>query len=298
MPPTPTALDNQRARIVVDSSSNVPQMLLAEYKMLEVPTLVNFGTESLRNNVELASDVFYARLTQSTQLPTTSQPPPSFFVEAYQQAFAEGAEHILVITVSHKFSGTFASAQTATQEFPQEVAAGRFTLWDSASASIGSGWQALIAARMFEQGVELATLLARLEKIRATTVGYVTLENLKYAARSGRVSNLQAGIGDLLQVKPVMEVIQGRFAPVGRVRGRKRAIRDVIDRFHASVGDRPVNLAVAHANTQGEAAELAAEVRNTLNIQELYTVDIGPAIATLTGPGTIALLGHPVDGEQ
>jgi DegV family protein with EDD domain len=281
MPPTPTALDNQRARIVVDSSSNVPPTLLAEYKMLEVPTLVNFGTESLRNNVDLSSEVFYARFAQSTQLPTTSQPPPPFFVAAYQQAFAEGAEHILVITVSHKFSGTFASAQTATQEFPEALAAGRFTLWDSASASIGSGWQALVAARMLEQGVELATLLARLEQIRASTVGYVTLETLKYAARSGRVSNLQAGIGDLLQVKPVMEVIQGRFAPVGR--------------FHASVGNRPVNLAVAHANTPNEAAELAAEVRNTLKIQELYTVDIGPAIATLTGPGTIALLGHPVD---
>lgn len=295
MTPTPIALDNQRARIVVDSSSNVPPTLLTEYKMLEVPTLVNFGTESLRNNVDLSSEVFYARFAQSTQLPTTSQPPPSFFVAAYQQAFAEGAEHILVITVSHKFSGTFASAQTATQEFPEALAAGRFTLWDSASASIGSGWQALIAARMLEQGVELSTLLARLEKIRATTVGYVTLETLKYAARSGRVSNLQAGIGDLLQVKPVMEVIQGRFAPVGRVRGRKRAIREVIERFHASVGDRPVNLAVAHANTPSEAAELAAEVRTTLKIQELYTVDIGPAIATLTGPGTIALLGHPVD---
>jgi len=260
-----------------------------------VPTLVNFGTESLRNNVDLSSEAFYTRFAQSSQLPTTSQPPPSFFAAAYQQAFDEGAEHILVITVSTKFSGTFASAQTATQEFPEALAAGRFTLWDSASASIGSGWQALVAARMLEQGVELATLLARLEKIRATTIGYVTLETLKYAARSGRVSNLQAGIGDLLHVKPVMEVIQGRFAPVGRVRGRKRAIREVIERFHASVGDRPVNLAVAHANTPSEAAELAAEVRNIFKIQELHTVDIGPAIATLTGPGTIALLGHPVD---
>jgi len=288
-------LDNKRMRIVIDSSSNVPPALLAEYQMLEVPTLVNFGTDSFRNNIDLSSEAFYARFAQSTTIPTTSQPPPKFFADAYRQAFAEGAEQIIVFTVSAKLSGTFNSAQMATQEFAEAAEAGCFTVWDTASASIGGGWQAIVAARLLADGIDRPTLLARLEQVRSATIGYATLETLKYAAQSGRVSNLQAGIGDLLQVKPVMEVIQGRFAPVGRVRGRKRALRDMLERFHAAVGDRPVNVAVAHANVGGEAAELAREAGALLNVQELHIVDIGPAIAVLTGPGTLALLGHPAD---
>lgn len=284
-------LNGVHTRIVVDSSSNVPASLLAQYRMLEVPTLINFGGDSFRNHLDLTSEQFYERFAQSQILPTTSQPPPQFFADAYQQAFAEGAEHILVVTVSAKFSGTFTSAQIAAQTLGPE----RFTLWDSDSASIGSGWQALAAARMVAAELDWATLQERLEKIRSHTLIYATLETLKYAARSGRVSNVQAGIGDLLQVKPVMELRHGQFSPVGRVRTRKRAVRDVLERFHAQVGDRPVNVAVAHSHAGDEAAALAQAASELLNVQEMHIVDIGPAIACLTGPGTLALCGHPAD---
>jgi DegV family protein with EDD domain len=258
--------------------------------MIEVPTLVNFGTESYRNNVDLSADEFYARVAETGQMPTTSQPPPSFFVDAYQQAFAAGAEHILVFTASAKFSGTFNSAQTAAQELGNE----RFTLWDTDSASMGSGWQALVAARMIEDGVERATLVDHLTRIRAVTTGYATVETLKYAARSGRLSNFQAGLGDMLQVKAVLEVVQGRFAPVGRVRGRLRSLRDIVERFRTDVGDQPVNVAVAHANAVEEAARVAEDAQARLQVREMHVVEIGPAIATLAGPGIIAIIGHPV----
>lgn len=284
-------LDGVHTRIVVDSSSNAPANLLAQYRMLEVPTLIHFGSETFRNNIDLTSEQFYARFAQSQTLPTTSQPPPPFFADAYQQAFAEGADHILVVTVSAKFSGTFASAQLAAQAFGVE----RFTFWDSDSASIGSGWQALAAARMLADGMALAPMLERLENIRRHTIIYATLETLKYAARSGRVSNLQAGLGDLLQVKPVMELRYGQFTPVARVRTRKRAVRDLLERFHASIGDRPVHVAIAHSHALDEAAELTQLAGAVLKVAELHVVDIGPAIAVLTGPGALALCGHPAD---
>jgi DegV family protein with EDD domain len=287
----PIMLDGTRTRIVVDSSSNVPNVLLQQYRMLEVPALVNFGTESFRNNLDLSQEDFYARLLQGNEIPTTSQPPPHFFAAAYRQALAEGAKHVVVVTVSAKFSGTFASAQSATQGFDPE----RFTLWDSDSASIGSGWQAISAARLLERGVEQSDLLEQLAKVRAATIGYATVETLKYAARSGRLSNLQAGLGDLLQVKAIMEVIHGRFAAIGRVRGRKRSLHELVDRFQKDVGSRPVRVAIAHANVLAEAKTLADDARAVLNVQELLIVDVGPAIATLAGPGTLALLGHPVD---
>jgi DegV family protein with EDD domain len=283
-------LNGRRTRIVVDSSSTIPPDLVAQYGMIEVPTLVNFGADSFRNNIDLSPAQFYARIAEGGPWPTTSQPPPAYFADAYRQAFAEGAEHIFLCTVSGKFSGTFQSAQRAATEFGLE----RFTLWDSDSASMGSGYQAMLAARLMAEGVDEARLLDYLGQIRAVTVAYGTVESLKYAARSGRLSNFQAGVGDLLQVKAIFEVVQGRFSAIGRVRGRQRSLRAIVERFWQDVGDRHVRIAIAHANAPLEAQQVAADVQDRLNVRELHIVEIGPVIATLAGPGLVAVAGHPV----
>jgi DegV family protein with EDD domain len=256
-----------------------------------VPTLVIFGEQSFQNKHELSEADFYAKLTASKALPTTSQPPPAYFANAYQQAFAAGASHIVVVTVTGKLSGTFRSAQMATQDFGPE----HFTLWDSNSISMGGGWQAITAARMIEAGIAYATFFDRMTKLRADIIGFAALETLKYVARSGRVGNLQAGIGELLQVKPILELWDGEATVIARARGRKRSLQDVLDRLHKYYGDRPLNVGMLHANALEDAQQLLADARGVLNVREAIFSDIGPAIATLAGPGVVGIAGCPVD---
>lgn len=287
----PEPLTAQNTRIVVDTSSNVPDAFLQRYHMLEVPTLVIFGEESFRNKHELSDADFYTKMAASKALPTTSQPPPAFFADAYRQAFAEGAEHIFVTTVTSKLSGTFRSAQMASQEFDPA----RFTMWDSNSISMGGGWQAIMAARMLEAGIAHATFLDRLTKLRGDIIGFAALETLKYVARSGRVSNLQAGIGDLLQVKPILELWDGAATVITRVRGRKRSLQEVIERLHGRYGSRPIAAGLLHANALADAQLLEQAARQVLNVQEVCFSDIGPAIAALAGPGVVGLAACPTD---
>ncbi|HHY54962.1 MAG TPA: DegV family protein [Chloroflexi bacterium] len=287
---TPEVMTAHNTRIVVDTSSNVPDALLARYRMIEVPTLVIFGEESYRNKYDLSEQDFYARLATSKVSPTTSQPPPAYF-DAYRQAFAEGAEHIMVVTVTSKLSGTFRSAQMAAQEFGVE----RFTLWDSNSISIGGGWQAIMAARLLERGVSAEVFLSKMGRLRGEIIGFAALETLKYVARSGRVSNLQAGVGELLQVKPILELWDGAATVIARVRGRKRSLQEVIERLHKFYGDRPLNVGVIHANALADAEALLAQAREVLHIDEAQFSDIGPAIAALAGPGVVGLAGCPND---
>ncbi|MFN3331678.1 MAG: DegV family protein [Caldilinea sp.] len=288
---TTDILTAENTRIVVDTSSNIPDELLTRYRMIEVPALVIFGQESFRNKHELSERDFYIKLEQSGVSPTTSQPPPSYFAEAYRQAFDEGAQTILLVTVTSKLSGTFRSAQMAAQEFGEE----RFVLWDSDGISITSGWQAIMAARMLERGVERATLLAQLERLRKEVIGFAALETLKYVARSGRVSNLQAGVGELLQIKPILELKDGAATVIARVRGRKKSMQEVIDRMHRHYGARPLNIGVLHSNALADAETLLAQARTVLTIDEAVFSDIGPAIAALAGPGVVALAGCPND---
>jgi DegV family protein with EDD domain len=279
MTTAPAVLTAQNTRIVVDTSSNVPDELLARYRMLEVPTLVIFGEESYQNKYELSEADFYAKFAAYKAVPTTSQPPPSLFAATYKRAFDEGAEHIVLVTVSSKVSGTFRSGQMAAQGFGEE----RFTFWDGNSISMGSGWQAILAARMIEQD------------IRGDVIGFAALETLKYVARSGRVSNLQAGIGDLLQVKPILQLWDGEATVIARVRGRKRSLSEVVERIHKYYQGRPLHIGAVHANALTDAEALVQEARGTLDIREVTYSDIGPAIAALAGPGTVALAACPAD---
>jgi DegV family protein with EDD domain len=276
---------------VVDTSSNVPDELLRQYRMLEVPTLVIFGEESYQNKHELSEAAFYEKFAASKGIPTTSQPPPALFAEAYRQAFDEGAEHIVLVTVSSKLSGTFRSGQMAAQEFGEQ----RFTLWDSNSLSLGGGWQAIKMARMIEAHTEYDVFIERMTKIRGEVLGFAALETLKYVARSGRVSNLQAGIGELLQVKPIIELWDGGANVCARVRGRKKSFQEVIDRLQKFYGARPIHAGMVHANALADTEQLLVEAKQALNIQELYFSDIGPAIATLAGPGVVGLVACPAD---
>jgi DegV family protein with EDD domain len=291
MSTAPPILNSSNTRIVVDTSSNVPDELLARYRMLEVPTLVIFGEESFQNKHELSEAAFYEKFAAAKALPTTSQPPPALFSAAYRQALAEGAEHIVLITVSSKLSGTFRSGQMAAQEIGEE----RFTLWDSNSISMGSGWQAILAARMVEEGIAYPAFVERMTKLRAEVIGFAALETLKYVARSGRVSNLQAGIGELLQVKPLLELWDGNAAVCARVRGRKKSFQEVIERLAKFYGSRPIHAGMIHGNARADAEQLLGEARQTLNIIEHYYSDIGPAIAALAGPGVVGLAACPAD---
>ena len=283
-------LNPENTRIIVDSSSNVPAAQQAQYRMLEVPTLVNFGVESFRNNVDLSAAEFYARFAaHPDDVPTTSQPPPAFFADAYRRAFDEGADHVIVVTITRKLSGTYNSAVSAAQAFGPE----RFLLWDGNTISMGSGWQALVAARLLEGGVSGADLVATLTRVRDAMVGYAALDTLKYAALSGRVGNVQAGLGNLLHIKPILELRDGRVDAVSRARGRKRSLREIVERFNHDLTGQPVNVAVQHANAADDAAALADELRQRLDVRELTSGDIGPAIAALGGPGAIGIIGFP-----
>ena len=152
-----------------------------------------------------------------------------------------------------------------------------------------------MAARMLEHGVERATFLAQLERLRSEVIGFAALETLKYVARSGRVSNLQAGVGELLQIKPILELKDGAATVIARVRGRKKSMQEVIDRMHRYFGARPLNVGVLHSNALADAEVLLAQARMVLTIDEAVFSDIGPAIAALAGPGVVALAGCPND---
>jgi len=278
-----------RIQVIADSSTNVPDAYLARLKIIELPALVNFGAESFLNKVELSAEEFYRRLAAADKLPTTAQPSPKQFAAAYEQAAAAGLEEAIVVVVSGKMSGTLNSAVVAAENAPLKV-----HMWDSMNAAMGAGWQAIAAAEMAHAGRDSAAILAELAAIRARMSTYTTPATLRNLMASGRAPRLKGSIGELLDIKPVLAMVDGTLDPVGQARGRRKALAAIVDRTVEALGDRPARVAVAHANALAEAERLAETVRGRLNVAELVITELGPVLATLAGPGIMAVCAYTV----
>lgn len=277
-------------KIVVDSSLNVPEEFLREYEMVEVPALVIFGPDEVyRNKVDITDEEFYHRLVEEKEQPTTSQPTPMQFAEGYRAA---GNKEILCCTVSSKLSGTYNSAVQGAEIVREEGI--RVTVWDTLFASMGGGWQAVVAARMAREGAQLEEILNELERVRSRTFAFLTVETLSYLARAGRISRTQAAIGNALNIKPILEFRGGFIEVIGRERGRKRALRVLLTRVKERTQGKPVRLAIGHARAREEAEAFMAQCKAQLNVRESVVVELGPVLGAIGGPGLLGITGHTV----
>ncbi len=283
-----THAENTTVRLVVDTSSNVPEELLQQHRMIEVATSVLFGTDEFRLKRDIDLEQFYRELERRPEHPTTSQPTPQQFTEAYAQALAEGAATVLCIVVSSKLSGTFNSARLAAEEFDEGIV----QVWDSQGVSMTSGLQALAAANLLAQGHSLTDCLRQLADLRTGIQGYLTVENLDTLARSGRVSALQKNMGNVLNLKPILAVEEGAVIPVGKARGREKAKRDIMARMQQAMGDDPAVVAVSHADAAEEAAAFLDQVQDQLQVAESHLMELDPAIVALGGKGILGLAGY------
>ena len=279
-----------RVRMVVDTSSSIPPDLLAQFNILEVPTTVHFGSDDYQLNRDIDLPKFFELLQTRPEHPTTSQPAPTLFADAYRQALDDGAEEILVVVVSAELSGTWNSARLAIGEVPEAD----IELWDSRFVSISSGLQAIAAAQFLAAGGTRQDALARMTEVQSGLSTYLTVDNLDALARSGRVGGLQKNMGNMLNLKPILTVVDGKVIPVAKARGRRKSVSELLTRTVADQGDQPVVVAVSHAKVPGEADELLEKARSLLNVDTAYIVELDPAIAALAGIGTLGIAAYPV----
>jgi len=244
--------------IVTDSSADLPDTLLDRHHIAMVPLQVVFGDSTFRDRVELKPAEFYRRLRSAVELPTTSQPAPAEFIQAFRNAAQEGDEVIAVLLGSN-LSGTFNAAQTATRS----AGLRKVALVDSRSASLGVGLLALRAAELAESGWSAERIAQELQQVRARSGMLLTVDRYDYLLRSGRISRSKAWLAGMLHVKPILSFdAEGKVVPVERVRGTEQVESRLLAILDHRLTPRPrsVRFGVAHA----DAPEIAERVRHAL----------------------------------
>ncbi|MFN3929852.1 MAG: DegV family protein [Thermoflexus sp.] len=272
-------------RIVTDSGAHLPPELFREYNITVVPLVVNIGGRTYYEGEDLDLEAFYQYLRTSPTLPTTSQPPVGRFYEAYRRLSEEG-HSIISIHLSSLLSGTYASAVAAREMLPEA----EIHVVDTHLISVPQGILVLEAARMARAGATVREIIERLEFMKARTAFYFVLDTLEYLLKSGRVTHLQALLGNLLQLKPILKLQEGRIEAHERVRTTQRArarLQELIREY--AQGRRDLRIGVMHTRLPDVAEEIARSLQEELQPIEIFIAEAGPAVATHAGPGGLGL---------
>jgi len=276
-------------KIVTDSSVQLTAAEIEQYDIQIVPLLVGFGGELVQDNT-ISREDFDRQMAASDLLPTTSQPPIGSFVTLYDELTADGSQ-VLSLHITETLSGTVNAARQAAQ-----LATGDVTVVDSQSADRGMAFQVLTAARMAHAGADLATILAKIAVIRRQTHVYLFVDTLDNLVKGGRVPKIAGVVTNLIKLKFVFELVDGKLKLYTRGRGKKALIKaqtQILDDL-ADV----TRVEAAGISYVGEDTVAAAPRDLMMKVApktDLLVDRTSPIIATHTGIGAYALMLYVVD---
>ena len=274
-------------KIVTDSTCDISRDTVERFEISVVPAYVMFGEQSYRQGIDINPTQFYARLQSSAQLPSTSQPTPGDFTEQLQPLVSEGHQ-VICITVARQLSGTYNSAVQAAAQFDD----GAVTIIDSGTASVGHMLQVVAAAEDAAASDATAESVAEAARVRAGNgYGYAMVDTLEYLQKGGRIGKAQAFMGSLLKVKPILRVANGEVLPVDRPRNVRRGLQR-LEELVREAGSAS-KLAVAYTTDARPAEEMRNRLSDLADPENTYTIQIGSAIGTHTGPGAVAVSTLP-----
>jgi len=272
--------------VVTDSTAYIPTDLVQKHNIHIVPLSVNFGDETYREDIDLTSEQFYEKLKHTKTLPTTSQPAIGAFIELYESLEDAGYDAVISIHLSKKFSGTYEAAKSAGNMMERlEVYP-----YDSELSAMPQGFSAIRTAELISEGADVETILNELDRMKANTHSYFMVDDLSHLQRGGRLTGAQAVLGSLLNIKPILHIVDGVIEPFEKVRTRKRALNRIMKMLEEDVQTKRVKRVVfIHANDEASALSLRDQFQEKHPEIETIISHFGPVIGTHLGEGSLGI---------
>ena len=270
-------------KIVTDSTSDLTPEIASNLGITVVPLLVQFGTEAYRDGIDLTTEDFYRRLTQSEILPTTSTPSPGTFAEVYDR-LAQETDEILVITLSSKYSTTY---EAALQGKEMRKSKCRVEVIDSLFSISALGLICISATKAAQAGASLDKVIDVVRSNMRRVDLRIAFDTLEYLKRGGRIGTAQAFLGSMLKVNPILTIKDGYTEGVAKTRCRAKAIDYLCD--FAMSFSHIEEMAIEDATTPDEAEILAERLSTKFPRERIYRTKVSPVVGTHVGPHVLAV---------
>jgi len=282
--------------VITDSGADLSDDLIKRYDINIMPfsVILPDTNEVLKEKIDITNEEYYERVITAKIHPSTSQPNPNDMLKIINKVDKEGIENILYITMAASITGTYNTAHLAKKLYLQKGGKTRIEIFDSYQASMAIGLQAIKASILFREGKSMDEVIEELNYFKLNELkSTLTVETLKYLMKGGRVSRFRYAVGTLLHLTPCLEgTYEGKLEAFSAARSYETAVKQIIDHAYEDIKVKD-NLAVYI--TAGKAEEGVNLAKNHLKekypeIKIIDVFELGAAIFTHTGPGTVVIL--------
>ncbi|MGI6168086.1 MAG: DegV family protein [Christensenellales bacterium] len=277
--------------LMTDSNSEIPYTMADEYDITCILMQYTIDGEEYFYDLGRHTDIdqFYQRVTMGAAV-STAQRNPQDFVD-FWRPMLEAGKDILYIAFSSQLSGTYNCALMAREEVLAEFSERRVEIVDTLAISFCEGQLVYQAAQMRKAGSSLDQVRDWVEENKQHAMAYFMVDSLVYLKRGGRVSGTAAAMGTLLDIKPMLHVsAEGKLEPVEKLKGRKKAIKRMVEMLREKRVDERYPVAIKHAVCEQDAQAIRQELEKHYSFPEIFIHPIGPVIGSHVGPGTLALV--------
>lgn len=274
--------------IITDSGADLPISYYEKNHVVLLPLKVQLDGKEYDDHLEIEPATVYQAI-RSGQYPKTSQVPPNRFEELFTE-MAQNKQDGIYIAFSSQLSGTYATAVMILNQVKEEYPDFNLTILDTKCASLGQGLVVMEAVQLASSGIPKEEVLAKLQFRSQHTESLVTVNDLDYLAKGGRVSKASAFVGGLLNIKPIINMEDGKLIPIEKIRGKKKVLHRLIELMKERGDHLDLQLVgISHADNEETVQEVKAMIESEFHPASITITDIGSAIGAHTGPGTIAI---------
>ena len=280
--------------VVTDSCASIPPDLVEILQIEMVPYYLHIGHETSRDLLDVSHDEFFQWLATADTLPTTANPGPGDYLDAFRRA-AERADGIVSIHMTSRGSGAFQAACIGQEMARAQLPGIQIEVIDTLQVSMVHGWAAIEAARAAQAGSDLAQVVTAARYVADSGWMIQTADTLKYLYMGGRIGRAQHLVGSLLNVKPIIGMEDGIIIPLGQTRTRTKAYTKILELMHQrNPADKPIKIAITHVAVPDQAELLLDMVKQAFDCHETLISQLSPVLGVHAGPGLVGVNFFPV----
>lgn len=291
--------NDQKILLLTDSASDITDADLQESGIIMLPIPITIDGNGYFERVDFTTAEFYDRLAAAKELPSTSHILPMTYQQAYEDAFQNGYTDIINVTITSIGSSMFQAAVLAKKNFfeenPQAQGKLNIVVLDSGSYSFGYGYPLVEASKMIKSGKTAAEIVEYLEDYFSTSEIYFAAYSLEYAKKSGRIPAAAAFVGDMLGLRPIISIIDGKTTVVEKVRGDKNVVTHIVERAFERCADKKAPISIIYGSVEQYGEEMRKTASKKFGHSPKMTFRAGASITINSGPKVVGII---VRGEK
>ena len=278
----------KKIAVITDTSCDIPDSVAEKYGIYFLPMQVVYSYKAFRDRKDIGIDYVYENL--DSEIPRSSLPLTSDVMELLEKLKREDFTHIIAITLSSALSGTYNALRNILDEYTDIF---KFEIIDSKLISMAMGFSVIETAKIASISGDFEEAIKKAKYVLERSRGYFTVDNIKYLVKGGRISNFEAALGKILDIRPIIGVDEnGQYYAAGKIRGRKKSLQIMQELALKDVENKKnIKFASMHGRSIEDAKkqyEIFASLENTSK-EDKYIINVGPMMAGHSGPGTVGI---------